>query len=600
MHGATLLLIILAAGMASQWVAWRIRIPAIVIMIGAGLTLGPVAGIIRIDLPQRELTDLIGLGVAIILFEGGMDLKFGEFRRVGRGIGRLTVLCPPLAWLFGALAARHVAGLSWPVACVLGAILVVTGPTVIQPLLRQSRLRKKSTLLLKWESIVNDPIGVLFAVLTFQYFTTVGGGWGDTLVRIGVALVVAAVLGGLGGWLIAGLYRRGLVPEHLKPPALMLLVLLVYAISNMFQHEAGLLSVTVMGLVIGNVRLVERNALQRFKENLTVILLAILFIVIPSQLEVRHLQMLDWRSVLFVLAILLIVRPASIALATIGAPIQREDKLLLAWVAPRGIVAAATAGILGPELVAAGFPDAQRLLPIMFLVIISTVLLHGLTIGGLARRLGLAAAAQNGLLIVGASPWARALASALHDLGINVMLADGALPRLMAARVDGVEVYFGEVLSEHAEHSLETQHLSYLLCATDNDFYNALVCKARGRGFGLHRTFQLAIHQEIGPELHRVPVQQRGHTAFDERATFEALHQYLDAGWTIRAVGLRQKDDFALLSESLGVAGRDWFLLGGVSPSGQFRLYSRELAFNPDAGWTLLIFAPERAPRAQG
>lgn len=188
MNGATLLLIILAAGLASQWLAWRMRLPAIVILIAVGLALGPVAGLIEFAMPRAELTELIGLGVAIILFEGGMDLKLGEFQRVGRGIGRLTVVAPPLAWLFGALAAHYVAGLSWPVAWVLGAILAVTGPTVILPLLRQARLNKESASLLKWEGIVNDPMGVLLAVLTFQYFTIEDSGFVHTAAALGAAL----------------------------------------------------------------------------------------------------------------------------------------------------------------------------------------------------------------------------------------------------------------------------------------------------------------------------------------------------------------------------------------------------------------------------
>jgi len=293
MHIASMLLIILSAGLFSQWLAWRIQLPAIVILITSGLLLGPVSGIIELGIPQTELTELIGLGVAIILFEGGMDLKLGEIRRVGHGVGRLTILGPPFAWVFGALAAHYIAGLSWPVAWVLGAILVVTGPTVILPLLRQARLNKESAALLKWEGIVNDPTGVLLAVLTFQYFTYAGSGWQQTLSGLGLAILAAAIFGGLGGWITGWLYQRGSVPAHLKPPALMVHVLAAYWVSNLVQHEAGLLTVTVMGLVIGNMKLVERESLRHFKENLTILLLAVLFIIIPSQLKVSQLEVLN-------------------------------------------------------------------------------------------------------------------------------------------------------------------------------------------------------------------------------------------------------------------------------------------------------------------
>lgn len=593
MHAATLTLLVLAAGLASQWAAWRVGLPAIVILIAAGLALGPLTGLIAVTLPQAELTGLIGLGVAIILFEGGMDLRLNELRRVGHGIGRLTILGPPLAWLLGSAAAHFVGGLSWPVAWVLGAILVVTGPTVILPLLRQARLNKESASLLKWEGIVNDPIGVLLAVLAFQSCTAAGGGLSETLTGLGAAVAAAVLLGGAGGWAVGRLYRHGGVPEHLKAPILMVLVLAVYWASNLVQHEAGLLSVTLMGLVIGNMRLVERESLQRFKENLTVVLVSVLFIVIPTQLELDQLALLDWRIWLFVLTVLL-VRALTIGLVTLGAPMRGEDKRLLAWIAPRGIVAAATAGIFGPALVASGHPDAEKLLPIVFLVIITTVLAHGLTIGTVARRLGLAAASANGLLIVGASPWTHALAGALKSQGIAVLMVDGAYHRLQPVRMDGIDVYYGEILSEHAEHRLETQHLSCLLCATDNDFYNALVCKAQGRAFGHHRTFQLATHQEASQEMKRLTLQQRGHIAFAPDADVVTLHRHLEEGWTVQTTRLTEAYGLEQLGERLGTLGRDWLLIGGVSPGGALRLHSSEQPFTPKAGWLLFYFAPDQ------
>jgi NhaP-type Na+/H+ or K+/H+ antiporter len=598
MHVASLLLIILAAGLLSHWLAWRSRLPAIVVLIPAGIVLGPLTGIIDLDLPQTELAELIGLGVAIILFEGGMALRLGEFRRVGHGIGRLTVLAPPIAWILGTLAAHFIIGMSWPVAWVLGAILVVTGPTVIVPLLRQARLNKESASLLKWEGIVNDPVGVLLAVLTFQYFTLAGHGWAQALFGLGTAVGAAAVFGGLGGWLTGWLYRRGSVPAYLKAPLLMVLVLVAYWASNLVQHEAGLLTVTVMGLVIGNMELVEREPLRHFKENLTVVLLSMLFIVIPSQLEATDLQYLDWRVGLFVLAVLLGVRPPALGLSTIPAPMRRNDKLLLAWIAPRGIVAAATAGLFGPALVAAGHPDARTLLPIVFLVIIVTVLIHGMTLGFLARGLGLAAGKRNGLLIIGASPWTQALAQTLKQLEVQVLVADGSYRRLQPIRLEGIEVYYGEILSEHAEHGLESEHLSHLLCATDNDYYNALVCKAREDHFGHHRSFQLITHQESQQEFKRLTLQRRGHFAFEGDADFDRLHHLLAEGWTIHSTSLTEVFDFDQFTSQLGHHGADWLLLAGISPHGDFRLYSSEQAFVPDAGWTVISFAPEHALQA--
>jgi len=599
-HGAALLLVILAAGLASQWLAWRIKLPTIVVLITAGILLGPVAGVIDTGLPPEQLTELIGLGVAIILFEGAMELKLGELKRVGHGIGRLTILGPPLTWLFGALAAHYVAGLSWPVAWVLGAILVVTGPTVIVPLVQQARLNKESAALLRWEGIANDPVGVLLAVLTFQYFTVAGEDFSTTLLSLGTALAAAASLGGLGGWLTGWVFRRGWVPENLKPPILMVLVLVVYWASNLVQHEAGLLSVTVMGVVIGNMRLVEREALQHFKENLSVILLSVLFIVIPSQLELEHFGLLDWHLAVFVAAMLFVVRPLAIGLATLGAPMRKEDKLLLAWIAPRGIVAAAAASIFGPDMMARGYPDAERLLPIVFLLIIVTALAHGLSIGVITRRLDLAARRANGVLIVGASRWTHALAKALKKLDVDVLVADASRRRLAPFCEDEIEVYRGEILSEHAEQELDVQHLSFLLAATDNDFYNALVCKARGGSFGRHRSLQLATSRESREQDQRMTLQHRGYTAFGAEADFDSLAGRLDDGWTVQSA--RLDDEFGLeqLDERLGERGEDWLLLAGLTPDEKFGLWVEDQPFTPEPGWTLLYFAPAGAGDGAG
>ncbi len=592
MHVATLILLVLGVGLASQWLAWRLRLPAIVVLIATGIVLGPVTGIVDLGLSDSGFAELIGLGVAIILFEGGMALQLGELRRVGHGVGRLTVLGPPLAWALGALAAHFVAGLSWPVAWVLGAVLVVTGPTVILPLIRQARLNKDSASLLKWEGIVNDPVGVLLAVLTFQYVTVAGDGVADTIAGLAAAVAAAVVLGGGVGWLTGVAFRRGAVPEHLKASILMVLVLVVYWASNQVQHEAGLLSVTVMGVVVGSMPLVERETLRHFKENLTVVLLSVLFLVIPSQLSLDDLALIDLRAAAFVLAVLFVVRPVAIGIALFGAPVRARDKLLLAWIAPRGIVAAATASLFGPALVEAGYPDAERLLPFAFLIILATVLAHGFTIGPLTRRLGLAAKRANGLLVVGANDWTRALAGALQEQDVDVMVADGAYARLRPFRMDGVQVFYGEVLSEEAEEELETLHLSHILCATSNDFYNALVCKAWGARFGHHRALQLATHQESDDESKRMTLQQRGYLAFDADADYETLQRRLDDGWTVQTTQLTAAYGLEDLAERLGTMGEAWVLIGGVGPDDALHLHTVEQPIVPEAGWRVLTFAP--------
>ncbi|WP_084106480.1 sodium:proton antiporter [Demequina sp. NBRC 110056] len=604
------LVVILAAGLLAQLIAARARIPAIVVLIAAGLLLGPFTGVVQVPGNSEEVSALIGLGVAVVLFEGAMDLRLHEVKDQRIGIRRLTLLGPPVAMVLGALAAHYVGGLEWPVAWVLGALLVVTGPTVIIPLLRQARLDKHSASLLKWEGIINDPIGVLLALMTLQYVLIVDAAIDPDLANIaqaiGVASVVvtlvgavltAVVLGGVAGFGIGIVFRRGWVPAHLQSPLLLVLVLVIYSISDHVVHESGLLAVTLMGIVLGNMRLADRERLLDFKEGLSVVVLSALFIIIPAQLELSQLTLIDWRIVAFVLVLMFVVRPLTIALVTIGSPIGRKDRVLLGWIAPRGIVAAATAGVFGPELADAGFEDGDVFLPTVFLVIIVTVLAHGFTIGWLARRLGLSSGEANGLLIVGASPWTESLAAALRRLKIAVLVADGSYQRLQPLRMNDVPTYFGEILSEHAELELDTSELSYVLCATENDYYNALVARSQGAERGFHRTFQIATHGESSDEAKRLPFERRASFAFDGAWDYDELNARIEQGWSIHTTKLTKDFGWQQWRVRQRDRGVEWMLVGELTAQGEFRLYSDEQRFIPDTGATVIYFAPDHSKR---
>jgi NhaP-type Na+/H+ or K+/H+ antiporter len=264
---------ILVVGVGAQWLAWRVRMPAIVLLTGGGLLIGPIAGLVPggPDM-QHAIEPFVSLCVAVILFEGGLSLQRSELREAARGVRRLVYVGGPLSWLLGSVAAHQIMGLSWPVALVFGAIMVVTGPTVIMPLLRQAGLNRRVSSYLKWEGIVNDPIGALLAVLTFQFFVFAGEGqgWAAVVQGLASAIAVAAGLGWAMGWLVGRAFQRGLVPEYLKSPVMLTLVLLVYVLSNGVQDEAGLLTVTIMGIVVGNMSLPGLQDMKRFKEYITV------------------------------------------------------------------------------------------------------------------------------------------------------------------------------------------------------------------------------------------------------------------------------------------------------------------------------------------
>jgi voltage-gated potassium channel Kch len=416
---------------------------------------------------------------------------------------------------------------------------VVTGPTVILPLLRQARLRRRPASYLKWEGIVNDPTGALLAVAAFEYFVSSGqASIGHSLLVLVLGLAVAGGLGGIGGWLLGRAYLAGLVPEYLKGPLALAAALGVYALSNLVLEEAGLVAATVMGLVLGNMGLPSIAELRRFKESVAVLLVSGIFLLLTADLDPQIMLRLDWRSVALLAAILFLVRPLAIGLATLGAGMTWQERVLVGWIAPRGVVAAAVAGVFGPALAVQGYTGGKLLLPLVFALILVTVVIHGFSLGWLARRLGLSATGEGGLLIAGAGPWSTGLAEALHKLEVPVLVADSSWHRLRTARLAGVPVYFGELLSEQAETSLELGEMGSLLAATSNDAYNALLCAHYAAELGRQRVYQLpaeevAEHRRPGPTA-------RGLTAFADGVQFEDLERGWYGGWTFQRTGITE------------------------------------------------------------
>lgn len=595
-HTSFLLVSIVALGVGAQWIAWRFRLPAIVLLALAGLIIGPFTGWVDpSDLFGHHMQSIISLCVAIILFEGGLNLHFNELKTTATGVRRLVYLGAPLAWFLSGFAAWFVGGLSVPVSAVFGAIMVVTGPTVIIPLLRQARLNRRTASYFKWEGIVNDPVGALLAVLTLQFlvYAGEGSGWLHVATGLGLALASGLLLGGAGGWLIGRAFQRGLVPEYLKSPVMLGCVLVVFVTSNLLQHEAGLLAVTVMGIVVGNMHLPGIQDMKRFKEYITVMLVAVVFVVLTADLDPNVLLGITWRGAALVAAILFLCRPISIFLATLGADMRTGDRVMLGWIAPRGIVAAATAGVMGPRLADAGYEGAEALLPLVFLVIFSTIILHGSTISWLARRLELTSKTQDSVLIVGASPWTIAFAQKLKELGVRCLIADSSWHNLRPARLAGVDTFYGEILSDFAEESVEIGHVGHLLAATSNDAYNALVCTAIAPEVGRRNVYQLAMgdgQDDTDPRGVARPL--RGRVAFSVRAVFERLWRQHVRGWQFYRT--KFSDNYSY-SDFLGdcPTGSMVLLLQRADESIEF--YSIDGEIEPQSGDTLLYYGPARA-----
>jgi NhaP-type Na+/H+ or K+/H+ antiporter len=490
---AIAVLCIAVAGIGAQWVAWRLRLPAIVLLFAFGLLIGPGLGILH---PAKEFGDamrpLVGLAVAIVVFEGGLGLDFRELRAAGEGVFRLTALALPISFVLATVAAHVAAGMDWGPAALFGAITVVTGPTVVLPLLRQTRLEPRAAAFLKWEAIVNDPVGALLAAIVLAILLAHGQPQGALAAALFGGLLTAIVLGVGAGFLVRYLFTGDHAPEVLKTPILLALALGVYAVSNMVMDQAGLASATIFGVALANLRIPGLAEIARFKEALVVLLVSALFIVLTAGLDRHLLSELSLPVLLLTLAMLFVVRPAAILLATMGSNLTWPERALAAWIAPRGIVAAAVAGVASTQLLSAGDQNAALILPAVFALIAATMVLHGFSIGPLARRLGLTLGDTPVLAIIGASAWTLDLGAALQQAGIAVLLIDTFPGALDEARRRGLPVLQAEILSAHGKHELARQRVDYLLAATPDDVYNSLVSTGLAPELGRNRVFQLA------------------------------------------------------------------------------------------------------------
>ena len=548
-------------GIGAQWLAWRLQRPAIVLMAIAGLLFGPFIGWLltlgapatvqhvletfRLD-PVKDFGDvyrpMIGIAVAIILFEGGMTLRFKDLGDASRAVGRMVFIAAPIAWALGAAAAHYIVGVQWDLAVMIGGLFVVTGPTVIMPLLRQAHLKSRPANVLKWEGIVNDPLGALFAVGGYEFirFSMTEA----SMVFVFAKLAFAAILGGLvgvaSGWGLAWAFRRGYIPEYLKAPVVLAWVLLIYVLANTLAEETGLLAVTALGMTMANTKFASMVEMRRFKENIAIILVSGVFVILTATLEPAILKAFftDWRVIAFVLTMMIIVRPVAVMLSTLWSGLTWRESLLVSIIAPRGVVAVAVAGLFAAELQAIGRPDGEIFIPLAFALVFSTVLFAGFFITPIAKALGLNAGSGNGVLIVGANPWSLGLAKALKEMDIGVLVADTNWRRLRGARLEGHATFFGEVLSENADYRLDHTAFNHLIAATPNDAYNALVCVEFAPELGRHRVFQVAGQEKDDLDTDGIAFTSRGRTLSSRARSFDTLTRDWWGGWRFRTTNL--------------------------------------------------------------
>ncbi|MCJ7420534.1 cation:proton antiporter [Sphingomicrobium astaxanthinifaciens] len=578
------------AGMGAQWVAWRTGLPAIALMLVAGILLGPVTGLVRPNEDFGELLEpAVALAVAIILFEGGLQLRFNELKKTGGAVPRLVLIGVPVGWALGALALHEVAGLTLAVSVLFAGILVVTGPTVIIPLLRQTNLAQRPRAILKWEGIVNDPLGALAAVVTYEFLLQQQQG--TSFIDNIIGLVIASLAAGAVGWgaakAVAFSFPRGMVPEYLKAPILFVTVIGTFVLSNLVQQETGLLAVTVMGIALANMHLSSARTYLPFKENITIILVSGVFVTLSASLDWSMIEQFQWRWAAFLLVLLFLVRPATVLISLAFSKVPWKERLFVAWIAPRGIVLVAISGLFALRLDELGYSGGMLLITLSFAVVAATIVAHGFTAAPLARLLGLNGPDSNGVLIVGTTPFSLQLAKTLRELKVPVMIADTSWQRLGAARAEKLPTFHGEILAEATEEDLDFNQFQVLVATTGNEAYNALVCSEFAPEIGSDNVYQLG--DASGDDPHALPTSLRGRSLFDTGHGVEDVADHVARGWKLMPIELTLTLDTNLMRSHLPEEHLPLFVL---REDGRLRFYTH--ASRPDGrpGDTIVAYVP--------
>jgi len=581
---------------ACQWFAWWVKLPAILFLLLAGLIAGPVTGWLD---PEALFGDLlfpfVSLAVSVILFEGSLTLRFDDIRGLERVVRRLVTSGLLVTWLVTTLATRLLLGFPWELSLLFGAVTVVTGPTVIVPMLRTVRPTAQIANILRWEGIVIDPLGALLAVLVFEFIVSgrTEAAFGHTLFTFARTVGLGLALGAAAGYLLGTILRRHWLPEYLHNVATLTFVFAAFAASNVLQEESGLLTVTIMGVWLANMKRVPVSSILDFKESLSVLLISGLFIILAARLDFGQLQELGWAALGVFLVMQFLARPLKVITATWGSSLSWRERALLAWIAPRGIVAAAVAAVFAIRLQDVGYAQAPLLVPLTFLVIIGTVVLQSATARWFARALGVAEPDPKGFLIVGANAVARALAKTLNGRGFRTLLTDTHWDNVRTARMAGLDSYYGNAVSEHADRHLDLVGIGRLLALSPQQELNALACLRYRSEFGEENIFVLpgASEKLEEQEDSRVGTPRCGQLAFARDATYAKLASLLSQGAEIHDTRLTENFDFDAYYRKYY---RRALPLFAVDPRGRLLPFTAEAAPKPAAGWTVIaLIQPE-------
>ena len=538
-------------GILAQWIAWRLKLPAILPLILTGLAVGPIATLFTEDgsklieplwdgtrglFPGEELYYFVSLAISIILFEGGLTLKRSEIRNVGPVITKLITLGTLVTFITAGFAAHYLFDLSWKISFLFSSLIIVTGPTVITPILRNIPLKKDISAVLKWEGILIDPIGALVAVLVYE-FISVGEGQAYTqtaLKEFGKILLFGTTFGFTFAHALAISIKRNLIPHYLLNVVSLSVVLFVFVLSDLFAHESGLLAVVVMGMVLGNTNLPNIKELLYFKESLSVLLISILFIILAANIDMEDMILIyEWKTAILFAIIVFLIRPLGVFMSTRESSLKFKEKLFIGWVGPRGIVAAGIASLFGSKLVDKGEPGAEYITPLVFMVVLGTVLLNATTARKVAKWLGVFLKYSEGILIIGASKVSRLIGMYLKKNDKHVVLIDNNPSNVEQAKKLGIEAMVANIYSDSIADNIELNDMGYLLAMTGNTEIDKFAIDKLGPDFGEHGSFRMLCNDEMDGEM----VETNG--LLSKTADFSKFNEVANKYPSINEVGLK-------------------------------------------------------------
>lgn len=585
--------LIILVSVVCQWISWRIKQPAIIFLLLAGIIAGPVTGRLDPDVLFGDfLPSFISLSVAVILFEGSLTLRFHDIAGLERVVRNMVSIGMGITWIITSITTHIVLGFSWEISFLFGAVMVVTGPTVIVPILRTVRPVASVANILRWEGIIIDPLGAVLAVLVFGFIIAGGGkaAWGQVIVSFGSILLVGAILGSAGGFLTGIVLRRHWLPLYLHNVAVLAFVLGLFALSNYLRIESGLITVTVMGIWLTNMRNINVEDIIDFKESLSILLISVLFIVLAARIEFSEIMQLGWATILIYISVQFISRPLDVLISSYGSALSWREKALIAWIAPRGIVAAAITALFALRLEIAGHHEASFLVPLVFLIIIATVVPQSITARPFARLLGVAEPEPRGFLIIGANILARRISKSLEQNGFRTLLIDQYWNDIIKARMEGLSTYYGNPISEHAERHLDLVGIGRMLALTPDADFNVLSNIHYRMEFGPGEVFCIQTRPiSIASDKYRPSVRHRGNPLFREDVTYDILTNMLEKGAEIRTTKLTENFDYADYQRRY--AGRV-IPLFVIDKGYNLRVFTAFNEIMPKPGWSVIGIVP--------